>query len=1188
MNGDSDEDVIFENSPLYKHLQKAGMADITAETINHIKPNVISKPVLKQVDYASLFIDILGKFYQSIVFYCSKTKWGTENLEAWYHMTTIKHVQNSKALEEEDLAFLENYINCNKQETILTEPTVYDCFTKWNGPINYLSTGFLVYTLIWCTGIFPMNLRPMADFLAVAFGVCIMITCFDVCFYWWKRRIFMDTATAIEKCIKTSEKVLHLTRQSLRLIQETELVARGFTLVSQRVAVSGLEQQSSSKLCTELRKTTFYTARSGLLTFREATLKLLELHPLIPEVDSVCNYLASVPLSDYGPCLQLIGQQADNSLHLSQLTDGFSVAALRGMNQLFALYLSEFIRRLTLCFIHDAQIQGSPAPFDKLGSLMEDLFVKLEKEQTKLQKSYDFHRSSPLNREPSKFKFKKSKSKTGDFHTAVHSLELHLQAALVRTQELSLKLEKDLEDEINQTEDSVDLPGINKEEKDNWLHVMKEVKGEIEACKGCWEEGMGRLEKSKDKTVPKLESFFCEIKEKKDQEVNIVDIGEYIIEDQVFEGYTDPDENEDSTWSWEPVLSAEEKEKRKREKEEAKRLLSELRSVISVRAEDRERREKVAIEKAKGHNSHSVENAFDITIKKQRLAEGSLNDEFESGPKMVEEVAEIKMYVTEKAVDPDLALSNSDVFSSTKADSSALCLDHVSSLENISPIASKAESSRVLDDEPLKQETSSVNEASNPKDVLRQNNENLNNSACYNKIHKIEDTFASISALDENKLSNLQSETDISTNENHSDSEFSSTSSKDVSYSQSSIDIDSSSCKEDSILKSANSSKSSSGFFDGKDHARKPDNSRIPNQKNNATYSISPKNFSKSQTNLISSPKCDNTDTESLVDPNLSQPLNTLTGLNHKTVSNCDNKHPDASSSFFTPTKNFSGNISGVAPLDDSKLESTSSIYQNDDLSETLPNEMNTPMITETASKSESFQRNQRSPLHGVSDDQSTPGSQRSSSSIPKTDLSIIETQSQSFLGQSTGFDVEDDTTHAMKDTEASTEDSANATFETGTPSKESRKSKYDQKTTFECKANEKNQAMNDTNSTYETGTSSKDSTNNEDVQEMTFEHDPDLEADDNALVDSSDPSLDGISPDTSSSSTGETGPTDLDIRISRLPGANLAFSANIAAMAAARSVNLNLNIDTFGDSSSDGECQCSCECEGECEENEK
>ncbi|XP_013400355.1 vezatin-like [Lingula anatina] len=100
-----------------------------------------------------------------------------------------------------------------------------------------------------------------------------------------------------------------------------------------------------------------------------------------------------------------------------------------------------------------------------------------------------------------------------------------------------------------------------------------------------------------------------------------------IIEDQVFEAYTDPSEVEDSDFGHELLLSAEEKAKRKREKQEAVRLLNELKSVIGIRAKKWEERERKLMKKIHaGKVPNKEEDESEETKSEVAVCAGSEND----------------------------------------------------------------------------------------------------------------------------------------------------------------------------------------------------------------------------------------------------------------------------------------------------------------------------------------------------------------------------------------------------------------------------------------------------------------------------------------------------------------------------------------------------------------------------------
>ena len=92
--------------------------------------------------------------------------------------------------------------------------------------------------------------------------------------------------------------LLSLLSQSIRVIQETEILAQGFSRPSQTVPISRMERQSSKLQCMSLRKRVFGLCQSGVLVARGMTEILCVCYPLTEELDERHGYLAFRPLSN--------------------------------------------------------------------------------------------------------------------------------------------------------------------------------------------------------------------------------------------------------------------------------------------------------------------------------------------------------------------------------------------------------------------------------------------------------------------------------------------------------------------------------------------------------------------------------------------------------------------------------------------------------------------------------------------------------------------------------------------------------------------------------------------------------------------------------------------------------------------------------------------------------------------------
>ena len=54
------------------------------------------------------------------------------------------------------------------------------------------------------------------------------------------------------------------------------------------------------------------------------------------------NFLANIPLEEYGPCLQIKGDNSESHKHLEDITDGFSISAIK-VQFVSSMFLLNFI-----------------------------------------------------------------------------------------------------------------------------------------------------------------------------------------------------------------------------------------------------------------------------------------------------------------------------------------------------------------------------------------------------------------------------------------------------------------------------------------------------------------------------------------------------------------------------------------------------------------------------------------------------------------------------------------------------------------------------------------------------------------------------------------------------------------------------------------------------------------------------
>ncbi|XP_038045428.1 vezatin-like [Patiria miniata] len=405
-----------------------------------------------------------------------------------------------------------------------------------------------------------------------------------------------------------------LLKKSIRYIQEVEVISRGFTMLSPYTPVVRLENAASSKQqrqCLALRKACFSAARAQFNALRDATLGVMKQLPLVAEIDHVNNYLAVVCLEDTAPWIKMTDIENDQD-SLTELTGCFSLATLKVMNSLFLEQRSECIRRLVLSTCPDARLEPhiTVHSLNSWCNIVSNISASCKATLEKLQRSYDCHRQRP-SRNTDQVLSERPPQGGGEMDRvgcAVRSLRLHLEATLNRV----ISVEEALEGRDQQLVGGGDrINAVTSE-------MLESVQRELTASQDCLQEAASSLEKMSSKEISckqsrgdgSLDAEQSNLHPDSREPILLLPMRDTEIEfdDQIFEAYTDTDPGQRDDEEWGEEISDAEKVRRRREAEETKRLLQELRSVLTVRKAERER---MKSEKnrtagcAKGEDGHS-------------------------------------------------------------------------------------------------------------------------------------------------------------------------------------------------------------------------------------------------------------------------------------------------------------------------------------------------------------------------------------------------------------------------------------------------------------------------------------------------------------------------------------------------------------------------------------------------------
>ncbi|XP_039092532.1 vezatin isoform X6 [Hyaena hyaena] len=394
-----------------------------------------------------------------------------------------------------------------------------------------------------------------------------------------------DTAT-------NSRAFTNLVRKALRLIQETEVISRGFTLVSAACPFNKAGQHPNQHLL-GLRKAVYRTVRANFQAARLATLYMLKNYPLNSESDNVTNYICVVPFKELGLGLseeQISEEEAHN------LTDGFSLPALKVLFQLWVAQSSEFFRRLALLLSTANSPPGlllTPAllPHRILSDVTQGLPHAHSACLEELKRSYEFYRYFETQHQSVPQRLSKTQQKSrelNNIHTAVRSFQLHLKALL---NEVII-----LEDELEKLVCTKETQELVSESYQILEQKLKLIQPHVQASNNCWEEAISQVDRllrrnTDRKGTPEMvcENPRCTVVPLTQPALHIAD-KDPIPEEQELEAYVD-DIDMDSDFRKDDFyyLSQEDRERQKREHEESKRVLQELKSVLGFKASEAER-----------------------------------------------------------------------------------------------------------------------------------------------------------------------------------------------------------------------------------------------------------------------------------------------------------------------------------------------------------------------------------------------------------------------------------------------------------------------------------------------------------------------------------------------------------------------------------------------------------------------
>ncbi|KAM5336267.1 vezatin isoform 2-T2 [Glossophaga mutica] len=598
MTPEFDEEVVFENSPLYQYLQDLGHTDFEICSSLSPKPEKCSvtegqqKPPLRALPKQGILLKVAETIKSWIFSQCSKKDDLLHKLDIGFRLDSLHTILQQEVLLQEDVELIElldpGILSAGQpQQENGHLPTLRSLATPniWDVSMLFALISLLIMLPTWWI---------VSTWLV--WGVILFVYLIMRALRLWRTAKLQVTlrkhSVRLEDTATNSRAFTNLVRKALRLIQETEVISRGFTLVSAACPFNKAGQHPSQHLI-GLRKAVYRTVRANFQAARIATLYMLKNYPLNSESDNVTNYICVVPFKELGLGLseeQISEEEAHN------LTDGFSLPALKVLFQLWVAQSSEFFRRLALLL---STTNAPPGPLLTSALLphriLSDVTQGLPHAHSacleELKRSYEFFRYFETQHQSVPQRLSKTQQKSRELnnvHTAVRSLQLHLKALL---NEVII-----LEDELEKLVCTKEAQELVSETYQILEQKLRLIQPHVQASNNCWEEAISQVDKllrrntdRKDKPDTACENPRCTVVPLMQPTLHIAD-KDPVPEEQELEAYVD-DIDLDSDFGKDDFyyLSQEDRERQKREHEESKRVLQELKSVLGFKASEAER-----------------------------------------------------------------------------------------------------------------------------------------------------------------------------------------------------------------------------------------------------------------------------------------------------------------------------------------------------------------------------------------------------------------------------------------------------------------------------------------------------------------------------------------------------------------------------------------------------------------------
>nr|XP_002126508.1 vezatin [Ciona intestinalis] len=563
-----EEDVVLEGTPLYEYLQDL---DLIEPHHQNERRNSSIKPAKQGFWYGTSFPEYFRLQMEELRRKCSHIFPLSEDvlvdMSRHFHSRYGSEILQSKVILEDDLDYLciqtpQQFLNAINSNEI-KKPTKHASKSGHNS-FRYSAMVVLVVACFISFFFSTLPTFPQSCLAIIALGVICFNVRLEIIIEMWKRK-HEGNLHALNRFLCISAQLHSQIKRSIRLIQEVEVVSRGYKLVNGTTPISRIElmNRGSARMFMKLRYNVMRSIVKCTLVCRTATNQLLE-YSLQDSCDLEEYFICKVPLSKLGVCFM----ENSTPSEMFNATDGYSLSALKCLNELLCKQRSEMLTRLSLTLSGTTWDFTSHGFLSRFTSILDQPNTVTADSLQSLQCSYDMHKYVTNTKNiPQQSQGEGQPCKTSVLRINLHSLQVHMRAAMHAAMQL---------------EESLPLDNTQVQLPDNFINIGRHLESGLD----CWAQfnkeisGFEENESEKEETENIVQPVVTE-----DEELVVVDNtdDEVTMEDQIFEAIADDSSDEDydrgDMFDSRPTKIV----------EDTATVMRELRSVLAVKTSEKER-----------------------------------------------------------------------------------------------------------------------------------------------------------------------------------------------------------------------------------------------------------------------------------------------------------------------------------------------------------------------------------------------------------------------------------------------------------------------------------------------------------------------------------------------------------------------------------------------------------------------